>query len=433
MFEVLRHILTGQHQFASDGLLLMIVGGLGVYMRAIPQRLSEWFIDQTTMMITVKDDDAAFVWVKEWFLEQKFLTRIRRVDVDTSLGREQLALIPAQGNHWFWHSGRPFSVELHRSEDTRGWSAKRTEWLAFRTIGRKQNFLKMFVDEIVKCHQQNAALVSSLYVRDEYWEKVQGYSPRLLESVILRPGEKEQLVRDIKKFNGAKERYRQLGVPYHRGYLFYGPPGTGKSSLISALAANFGMSIYAISLTDFSDKTLMKAIRDVPPNSVILFEDIDCMKTGKARVDGEEWAKKQMPGRPDDKADPNGQLGVTLSGLLNVLDGFNAPDNVLFIMTTNKIETLDQALLRPGRIDYRLFLGKAAKEQKIELYLRFFPCASVSEAREFVETHPSVETMAEFQGLLLDLDQDRPTNSRERVFQGANRESLDGGEDQYGY
>jgi len=67
MFEALKHILNGQHQFASDGLLLMVVGGLGVYMRAIPLRIWEWFVGQTTMTITVKDDDAAFVWVKEWF------------------------------------------------------------------------------------------------------------------------------------------------------------------------------------------------------------------------------------------------------------------------------------------------------------------------------------------------------------------------------
>jgi chaperone BCS1 len=105
--------------------------------------------------------------------------------------------------------------------------------------------------------------------------------------------------------------------------------------------------------------------------------------------------------------------------LLNVLDGFHAPENVLFVMTTNKIETLDQALLRPGRIDYRLFLGKAAEEQKIELYRRFFPRATTSEAREFVETYHSAETMAEFQGLLLGLEQDRPTGLADRVFQDA--------------
>src|SRR5437763_9189103 len=101
------------------------------------------------------------------------------------------------------------------------------------------------------------------------------------------------------------------------------------------------------------------------------------------------------------------QNGVTLSGLLNVLDGFYAPTNVLFMMTTNRIETLDEALLRPGRIDYKLYLGKASDRQKIELYRRFFPEVSEFEAEEFVETYRSAETMAEFQGLLLGLEQER--------------------------
>src|SRR5260370_9062854 len=65
--------------------------------------------------------------------------------------------------------------------------------------------------------------------------------------------------------------------------------------------------------------------------------------------------------------------GVTLSGLLTVLDGFFAPTGVLFMMTTNRIEALDPALLRPGRIDYRLYLGKASDQQKVQLYRRFFP------------------------------------------------------------
>jgi len=63
----------------------LIIGGLSVYLRAVPERLWQWTVGQTTMMITVKDDDAAFVWVKEWFLEQKFLKRIRRLDLDTTL------------------------------------------------------------------------------------------------------------------------------------------------------------------------------------------------------------------------------------------------------------------------------------------------------------------------------------------------------------
>lgn len=391
----------------------MVIGGLGVYLRAIPLRLWFWLVGQTTMTITVKDDDAAFVWVKEWFLEQKFITRIRSVDLDTTLRREQTALIPAEGRHWFWYRGRPFRVDSHRSEDKRGWSSTRTEWLIFRTCGRKQSFLKKFVADIVACHERSVALSSSLYIRDDdYWMRVEGYTPRSLDSVILKAGEKECLVQDIEKFKGAQERYRKLGVPYHRGYLFYGPPGSGKTSIVSALAGHFGISIYAVNLTDFNDKSLLKAINDVPAKSLILFEDIDCMKTGKARPDEEGAAKEAANG----STEAQDRLGVTLSGLLNVLDGFSAPENMLFVMTTNKIDALDRALLRPGRIDYRLFFGDVLEEQKIELYRRFFPNTSESEARWFVETHESAETMAEFQGLLLDLG-DLPPVSAESELQ----------------
>ena len=87
-----------------------------------------------------------------------------------------------------------------------------------------------------------------------------------------------------------------------------------------------------------------------------------------------------------------------------MLDGFHAPENVVFVMTTNKIEQLDPALLRPGRIDYKLFMGDAAESQKIELYRRFFPEATESEARDFAQAHFAA-TMAEFQGLLLALEQ----------------------------
>jgi mitochondrial chaperone BCS1 len=406
MIEFVKHILGGQHQFASDGLLLMLVGGIGVYLRAIPEKLWAWLVDQTTMQITVKDDDAAFVWVREWFLEQKFLSRVRRVDLDTTLRNEQPALIPAQGRHWFWHAGRPFVVYVYRTDEKKRFAERRTEWLTFVTLGRQQSFVKEFVHAIVKCHEQRVALVSSLYVReDDYWSRVRSYTPRLLDSVILRAGEKEHLVQDIEKFKASKARYAQLGVPYHRGYLLYGPPGTGKTSLVSALAAKFGMSVYVVNLTEFNDKSLMRATNDVPANSVILFEDIDCMKTGNARRGIEEAAGKRLPGGGENGADAIPQLNVTLSGLLNVLDGFHAPEDVLFVMTTNRIETLDPALLRPGRIDYRLFLGTAEASQKIELYRRFFPQAALEEAEAFVESHYTAATMAEFQGLLLALEE----------------------------
>ena len=122
------------------------------------------------------------------------------------------------------------------------------------------------------------------------------------------------------------------------------------------------MSIYAVNLAQFNDRTLVSAINDVPPKSVILFEDIDCMRSGKAR-DVEPIAVDKERNRVKDKSEVLDQLGVTLSGLLSVLDGFHAPENVLFVMTSNRIENLDAALLRPGRIDYRLYMGAATRTE----------------------------------------------------------------------
>jgi mitochondrial chaperone BCS1 len=405
MLELLKSIFTGQNHFASGGLLLMIIGGLSVYLRAVPEKAWQWFVAQVTMMITVKDDDAAFVWVKEWFLEQKFLRRIRRLDLDTTLRSERFALIPAPDTHWFWYGGRPFQVWFARSENTRERTARRMESLTFRTFGRKRAFLNMFVEDVVRCHVRRLGTQSYLFTYNDGWELVEGYAPRLLDSVILEPGEKEHLISDIETFRSSKRRYTHLGVPYHRGYLFYGPPGTGKTSLVSALAAHFRLSIYAFNLAELSDRSLLSAVNQVPANSVLLFEDLDCMRGGKASGPTIRRSEAASTAGVGERTNLGDRHGVTLSGLLNILDGFHAPTGVLFVMTTNRIETLDSALLRPGRIDYKMYLGLASDRQKVALYRRFFPAASEVTAQEFVQRCRSAATMAEFQGLLLGLEQ----------------------------
>jgi chaperone BCS1 len=405
MFETLRKMLSGGNDFASGGLLLMIIGGVSVWLKAIPARLWDWVVFQTTMIVTVKDDDAAFIWVKEWFLEQKFVKRIRHLDLDTTLRNERMAMIPAPGKHRFWYERRPFEVWFSRTDNTHERMGRRVESFTFRTVGRNRAVLQRFVEDVVQCHLKREGVCSYLYTYNDGWDYVEGYAPRVLDSVVLEPGEKEHLLQDIAQFRNSKARYQRLGVPYHRGYLFYGPPGTGKTSLVSALAAHFGLSIYIINLGDFTDRSLMSAVNQVPRNSVLLFEDIDCMRGGQSRGGSDSASAESRSPATKGKDDPPTQPGVTLSGLLNTLDGFYAPSGVLFVMTTNHIEKLDPALLRPGRIDYKLYLAKASDRQKMELYRRFFPDSLETAAREFVEASRSAETMAEFQGLLLALQQ----------------------------
>ena len=242
MFDLLKKILAGQNQFASGGLLLMIMGAVGVFLRSIPGRMWYWLEYHTTLTLTVKDDDQSFRWVKEWFLVQKFLKRVRRLDLVFFLRGAEVALVPAPGHHWFFRSGRPYWVWFSRTEDTKGYQQRRVESLTFQTIGRDQQILRDFVAEVVALHKKRSN-ASYLYLYDDGWDCVNAYSPRRLESVLLKPGEKEHLLQDIERFRKSRERYRRIGVPYHRGYLLYGPPGTGKTSLVSALASHLGISI----------------------------------------------------------------------------------------------------------------------------------------------------------------------------------------------
>ena len=165
------------------------------------------------------------------------------------------------------------------------------------------------------------------------------------------------------------------------------------------------MSIYAVNLSELNDRSLKLAIGSVPAGSIVLFEDIDGMQAGTRPAGSGAGVEKSGPTAWSANSGRQEGLGVTLSGLLNVVDGFHAPEDVLFVMTTNRVEALDPALLRPGRIDYKLLLGKASNVQKVELYCRFFGEATEEEASAFVESN-FAGTMAEFQGLLLALEEE---------------------------
>jgi hypothetical protein len=93
------------------------------------------------------------------------------------------------------------------------------------------------------------------------------------------------------------------------------------------------MNVYIISLTSLmNDEALSECFSDIPPNSIIILEDIDIVKAVKDR-------------------DSDDDEGVTMTGMLNVLDGFQSPPGVITIMTTNRLEVLEPAIIRPGRVD----------------------------------------------------------------------------------
>jgi predicted AAA+ superfamily ATPase len=189
--------------------------------------------------------------------------------------------------------------------------------------------------------------------RWDSWNRRDDLVPRQLDTVILRAGQKERLLADLRKFLSGRAAYEQLGIPWHRGYLLHGPPGTGKTSLARAAATELGIDVYYLPISDVREDTnLLSLVSSVPARSMLLLEDIDVLHAAKSRDDG--------------------QPGVTMSGVLNALDGVSTPAGLIVVMTTNHREVLDEAIVRAGRVDCEEEIGYLDDEQLTELLERFF-------------------------------------------------------------
>jgi chaperone BCS1 len=184
-----------------------------------------------------------------------------------------------------------------------------------------------------------------------------------------------------------------MGIPYRRGYLLHGLPGAGKTSLINGIANHFHLKVCPINLNNVTDSMLSQMILTAPSNALILLEDVDCAGATEKRLDTD----KKKEGK---EVLENLMMGLSLSGLLNALDGAQSANGTLFFMTTNHIDKLDPALLRDGRTDVRIEFIAASTDQKRTLYMRFFPNSSEQEVQEFLANHPTT-TIAELQGILL--------------------------------
>ena len=187
-----------------------------------------------------------------------------------------------------------------------------------------------------------------------------------------------------------------LGIPFRRGYLLYGAPGSGKTSIIHSLAGELGLDIYIISLSKMGldDASLNSLICSLPEQCVAIMEDIDAAFThGLTRdVTGTDLDDPRDPSRKrheesedydDDDDDANDKRDkkrggsdsgckITLSGLLNALDGISAQEGRILFATTNRYHTLDPALTRPGRMDLHIEFRLASRYQARELYKHFY-------------------------------------------------------------
>ncbi|PGH04976.1 hypothetical protein AJ79_06933 [Helicocarpus griseus UAMH5409] len=272
------------------------------------------------------------------------------------------ALIPGPGKHVLRYKNAFIFVNRMREAKSRDHQTGRPwETVTLTTLYSQRH---IFEDLFKEAHEYAAKSQEGKTVIYNSWgtewrQFGQARRKRPLESVILDTGVKERIVDDVKDFLESGSWYYDRGIPYRRGYLLHGPPGSGKSSFIQALAGELDYDIAILNLSErgLTDDRLNHLLTIIPQRTLVLLEDVDAAFSNR---------------RVQTDADGYRGANVTFSGLLNALDGVASAEERIIFLTTNHVERLDEALVRPGRVDMTVRLGEATRYQVAKLWERFY-------------------------------------------------------------
>jgi len=375
-----------QNPFFSGGLSLMVVGTAVALLRKFPGQL--WTLFQRRLSITVEipDRDPAFRWLQIWLAAQPYAERARDLslattwipagsgsdtavvfDADDSAAagpssQVKFLLSPAPGTHLMLYRNRVVILRRSRRDLQNGNARTFQESLSLQVLGGSRAMVEQLLADARKLACPRTPGVSILTARYESWETTSWQPQRPLKSLVLADGTLEELLEDLRAFYDSRSWYVQRGIPHRRGYLLHGPPGNGKTTLVLAAAGELNLSVAVLSLSNrlLSDDALRGLVDALPPATLLLIEDVDCVfKTERTTTE---------------------QTGVTLSGLLNALDGVSSREGRVLFLTTNHPDRLDSALIRPGRVDRKIELGHASSDQARRLFLWFYQGCGLSQS-----------------------------------------------------
>ena len=400
-------------QIQNNDIFAGVVGGSVLlsalyYLRSLPPLIGRFLQLQFTVQVVVHNSDEIFYHLETWLAKQPTLMKSRRLrltskivnargsvrDADENEERTPGYNIgPGLGWHWFFFNGRLIIFRRNESEAVNIQTMQVKESFDITIVGRKRDAF----EEIVKAAYSASKIEDSLkiYTWDGYWCMLRDRQMRSLKTIVLPDEQIRRIIDDADWFCANEKWFYDRGISYHRGYLFSGQPGTGKTSMATALASHLKKDVYLLNLSSIEkDDSIIKAFSDVSKGALILIEDIDALPAIHQRSEVDEKDDD------DDEDEDKKGIGISLSGLLNAIDGIATPQDCIIVMTTNHPEKIDKAVMRKGRVDIDEKLLPLEGYLIERMYIMF--TGNGENARRL--THDLCEPVpaAELQGLLME-------------------------------
>lgn len=363
--------------------LTATVSGAALYLlRELPHKLYVGLNFLFTVELTIYSEDEMYYILGEWLAKKDKTKNARTLmmneQYDHEAGKWTSQITLGSGYHLIRHRKNWFLLHRHIQEKE-GLSAlfgrSRTGEIDVKTFGRSQRPIRELMAEI-KADHESGDMTRVYYWNNGDYKLVDRKHKRPLDTIFMDEKLKAYLISDMETFQSSKEAYRKRGTPYRRGYCFWGQTGTGKTSLLAALAGHIGRSIYVINLSQAGgDSGLQAAINGIGPDGIGIIEDIDTHKVSHKR-EGLDGAPVSVPKRSKLAGklenEENADI-LTLSGLLNAIDGIASREGRMLAITTNRLDTLDPALVRPGRFPVCVEIPPLGEYDARRMYAAYFP------------------------------------------------------------
>jgi chaperone BCS1 len=329
------------------------LSGVGMYIaKDIPFTVYHFLIKHLTTKLEVNNTQESFHLLMRYLMRQGLSDNSRTLRLSNGRHGENKNTTKeiGYGRQLFIVRGRPVSIHIEKEEG--GQSKIVKEFITIRKLGRSH---KMF-DELLDDIQHNRDASKLRYYRWDWDDRILvTEQPRFdLSQVILSEDNRRDVLETVDKFIANEQWYLQHNIPYQLGILLYGPPGTGKGVLTKALAGYLSRDILMVD--DVADLT--KAAESAPSDCIIMADEIDTMGLSK---------------RDEDDSGEKDKKTFGMGKILTALDGGIVNHGRIIVMTTNFHETLDDALLRPGRVDLKLELGHLTTEMFSDMIEKFYP------------------------------------------------------------
>ena len=261
----------------------------------------------------------------------------RQQDNQKTISESEIAFKIGQGKHTLEIEGGTIFINFKLSEKIYTNSHLLERFRDVWIEAENETLIKKFMVLIQEYSMIDSTQKIKIYSPSPkgFWECICRNPHRPVDTVFLN--HKDLILNDLENFLKSEKDYEKYGIPYKRNYLFYGPPGNGKTSFINAIAGKYNFKIFLISISQITDELFKKLISSIRDDGILVLEDVDALFT-------------------------NDKKNLTMSTVLNVLDGLARQNRIICVMTTNHFEVLTSVFKRPGRLDFLIEFKNADQQ-----------------------------------------------------------------------